>query len=378
MVCNVNIDAKCGLPVYTQVEVGQAHSCAVVSDGTIRCWGSSAYGRLGPEITDDKFKPFAIPDQTNAAAVATGWGHTCVLARDGKVSCWGANFNGNLGCTDSMLTMTPTRCTPFDAGMGVTQVAAGGEQSCARLATGRIKCWGRNDWGQAGNDSFESQYTPSYVVGISDAIAIAGGTWQTCTVLGNGSVFCFGDNEQGILGAGDQEGDRIGHPVPMFGIDGLKAKAIGVDVSETSSCVVLDDHSLRCSGDNSYGELGDGQTKSSSVPVLAQPSLKAQAVAVGDYVTCALVNSHSVKCWGRGAPYGGLGNGVYANSLDPVDVLLPTDVSFTAVTAKANHFCALSATGRIWCWGDNTFGQLGNDSYVWNSAVPVEVIAPVQ
>ncbi len=377
LVCNVNIDARCGLPVYTQVDVGQAHTCAVVSDGTLRCWGSSEFGRLGPEVTEDKFKPVVIPNQTNVVAVATGWGHTCVLSRDGKVTCWGANFNGNLGCTDLIYTMTPTRCTPFDAGTGVTQIEAGGEQTCARLANGRIKCWGRDDWGQAGNDSLSSQFTPNYVVGISDAIALAAGTWQTCVLLSTGQVSCFGNNERGILGAGDLGEVRIGHPVPMVGIDGVQAKAIDVDVSETSSCVVLDDHSMRCSGDNSYGQLGDGQTKSSAIPVLAQPSIRALAVAVADYVTCAFINSHSVRCWGRGSAFGGFGNGVYADSFIPVDVLLPAEVSFVAVTAQANHLCALSATGRIWCWGDNSFGQLGSDSYEWTSAVPVEVIAPV-
>lgn len=371
-VCNINTDGNCGPAAYTQVDVADTNTCAVVSDGTLRCWGGNAQGQLGPKTTGSHLVPFQIPDQQKVRSVATGWGSTCVLLWTGQVNCWGYNVNGQLGCLNPVTSNNGPQCTPFAPGSQVSGIVAGAERACARLTDGTVQCWGRNDHYDLGNGTNVNSFSPVVASGVVDAAAIATGLWQACAVIANGTAKCWGANDRAQLGNGTTAANSVATLV--YGEDGITDSVVAASPAEDHSCVLLADGSVQCFGENQYGQLGDGKTVASNVPVASQFPKPAIGIVAGAKFTCAIVGGGLVQCLGYGAS-GQLGNGAFAQSSTPVPVDLPEAVSVKSLAARYTHACALSVEGRLWCWGANSAGQLGNGATA-NSNVPVEVAAP--
>lgn len=379
-VCNINTDNNCGKAIYVQADVSEQHTCAVVSDGSLRCWGSNYWGQLGLDGQGIRPAPTPVPKQQFVLSVATGWGHTCALHRDGQVDCWGTDANGDVGCPNPLMLTSPQKCTPLDPSLGAVEIAAGGEHSCARLGSGKIKCWGLNAFGEIGNGTLptpgtvdSNAYTPVDVSDITDARHIASGVWYVCAVLSSGALECWGDNGAGNLGTGDRTGHAF--PTPVVGIDGgLSGYAVAVAGTGEHTCVLLGDGSIRCFGSNTDGQLGDNTTIDSLSPIPAQSPMTATALAVGGQLSCTLTSAGIIQCWGRNN-YGQLGDGSNVASQAPVTVLLPFAANFSTLVSKYYHSCALSTDGRLWCWGDNRYGQLGNGT-VGGGNIPVEARAP--
>ena len=371
--CNINTDGKCGPLVYTQVAVSDTFTCAVVSDGTVRCWGSNLYGQLGLAGTGDRGVPFLVPGRQNVRSVATGYGFTCTLLWTGQVDCWGVNFHGTLGCDSPAASDIGPLCTPYPSGSKVSELIAGGELPCARLEDGTVQCWGRNEYGQVGNGTNGHAFQPSTVINVANATAIASGVWRACAVIDNKTVKCWGNNVEGNLGNCTNENSDVG--VPVYGIDGISSTAASVSLSSDHTCVLMGDASIRCFGMDDAGQLGDGGGGQSWCPVISMyPTTPALSINVGDYFTCAQVGDDSVQCWGSG-DHGELGDGFFGGSTSPVTVALPDGVSIVSLATKYSHVCALSSAGRLWCWGWNANGQLGigNNN---DSAMPMEVAPP--
>lgn len=159
-------------------------------------------------------------------------------------------------------------------------------------------------------------------------------------------------------------------PSPVVGVDGIGTRALVASAGIQNTCFLLDDQSIRCSGLNDHGQLGNSQQTQSWVPIVAtKVPLPATQITVGSGFACAIVSSESVKCWGRGT-YGTLGNGAFTDSTTPVDVLFPAGVRVKQIAAKYDHICAIDTVGNVWCWGNNSFGQLG-DGTQRSSSVPV-------
>jgi alpha-tubulin suppressor-like RCC1 family protein len=379
-VCNVNTDGDCGPPVFTSVSVSERHSCAVVSDATLRCWGSNDLGQLGIPGAVIQRTPGAVPDRQNAASVAAGWGNTCVLLRDGRVICWGTDYNGDSGCPNPAHVYGPMQCDTFPSGSGMVEIASGGEHGCSRKFDGSLQCWGRNDFGEVGDGTSglpgsglnPHRYTPVAVPGIRQAVAITVGVWHSCAALGTGSVLCWGNNDTGNLGTGDTKSYAV--PTPVVGLDSAAGGAISVTAAAGHTCALMRDGSVSCFGDNALGQLGDGSTQASFVPVRVAGLGSVTAVAAGGHHTCAVVRSGSVVCWGRGTE-GQLGQGALVSSETPVTVELPPNVAIRSIASKYHHTCALSDEGKIWCWGANGDGRLG-DGTIENSDLPVAVPMP--
>jgi hypothetical protein len=184
------------------------HSCAIVAGGQVRCWGSGHNGRLG----DGSFRPIsAIPVSvsglTGATAIAAGIGHTCAVVSDGQVQCWGWNMSGQLGDgTNTNYAVIPTTVTGLT---GATAIAAG-LHTCATVSGGHARCWGDNDTGQLGDGTTTASRVPVAVNGLSGSTAIAAGYssygppygGHACAVGAGGEVRCWGLNSQGQLGNG--------------------------------------------------------------------------------------------------------------------------------------------------------------------------------
>ena len=373
-VCNVNTDGLCGKAKYVQVDVHAGTTCAVVSDGTLRCWGSNELGELKLDTLGDYFTPTIVPGVNNVKAVATGSVHTCVLLRNGSVTCWGLDPNGNIGCPNPTNNSGAFECNTLPASAQATKLAVGAENTCALLSNQQIDCWGRNDFGAMGTGTARvNAYSPVKVKGLSTALDVAAGFWHACAVLNTGAVQCWGNNDNGQLGTNNLVSQPA--PVGVRGLDGTSASAVMVATTTSSTCALLNDGSIRCWGDNKFGQLGTGDNVPSLFPVQVQSLSPALSVRTGSNCACAIASNKTVSCWGDNT-YGQLGNTTIASSTKPIPVPLPNGIAVAAIAHKVNHGCALTTQGSIWCWGDNTYGQIGNNDVTDYTCDPAQVADP--
>ncbi len=232
------------------VAAADSHSCAVVKGGKVKCWGDNAYGELGNRSTTDSITPVFATGVSKAKAVATGAFTTCALVSGGKITCWGDNAHGKLGSghKDPATSSLPISVS----GMAhAVAVSSGVDHSCALLAGGAVRCWGRNNSGDLGSSKSFST-VPLNVAGITRAIAISAGFRHNCALLANHKVVCWGNNHFGQLGNGKTRNSK--KPVTVKGIK----KAIAVSAGNDHSCAVLSNHTVRCWGRADGGTLGDG------------------------------------------------------------------------------------------------------------------------
>ena len=235
----------------------------------------------------------------------------------------------------------------------VTAIASGFGHNCALLGDGTVQCWGYNYNGQLGNGTATNGSVPSAVPSINTAVAIATGFYHSCALLSSGSVQCWGNNVDGQLGTGDRTNSTA--PISVSGITNAVAIAGGYG----HSCAVLKDGSIQCWGYNIHGQLGNGDLKDSNVPVQVSGITNGVAVTCSYYHTCALLSDGTARCWGDSALAGELGNGAMTPSSLPVAVTGVTDA--TAIASGDFHTCVKLSGGSIQCWGDNSYGELGND-----------------
>jgi len=281
----VSVSGITGLtPATTAVSVstGDSHSCAVMADGTATCWGSNGNGRLGDNSGTNSPVPVLVSGitgltaATTAVSVSTGDYNSCAVMADGTAKCWGWNTNGQLGdnsTTDSSVPVSVSGLTGLTAATTAVNVSVGAFHSCAVMADGTVTCWGYNGNGRLGDNSTTDSPVPVSVSGITGltaattAINVSVGTAHSCAVMADGTAKCWGNNANGRLGD-DSTTERY-VPVSVSGLTGLTAATTAVSVSTGTyhSCAVMADGTATCWGGNFDGELGDNSTTSSPVPV---------------------------------------------------------------------------------------------------------------
>jgi len=197
------------------VTAGSNHLCAVMSDGIVHCWGYFDEASLGsnqPGLSGLPYDPSTVTGVTGARQASAGLSHTCALLGNGHVVCWGANLEGQLGDGSGQYSRLAV-----DVGLqGVTQISSGWYHSCAVTAAGKVYCWGDNAFGQIGNDDIADALAPEAVVGIDDAVQVDGGQHHTCALHRDGTMSCWGRNENGELGDGTQDDSPV--PVRVSGL----------------------------------------------------------------------------------------------------------------------------------------------------------------
>lgn len=332
---------------------GCAHACALMASGGVKCWGYNQYGQLGDGTTTEKSFPADVSGlSSGVSAIALGCGHTCALLGTGGVKCWGYNKHGQLGDGTTTDRSTPVDVTGLSS--GVSAIAAGGDHTCAILAGGGVKCWGKNNSYQVGNGSSKDRYEPVEVSGISsEALVVTAGTAHTCALLSKGGVKCWGSNLNGALGIGFGKSGDIPVDVP-----GLSSGVLAVAAGDFYTCVLLAKGGVKCWGSNVDGSIGDGSTTSRPTPVdVTGLSTGVSAITAGAWHACALLATGGVKCWGNNGS-GQLGDGSLTNRNTPIDVWeLSSGIS--AIAAGSNHACAIMDTGGVKCWGHTKGVALG-------------------
>jgi alpha-tubulin suppressor-like RCC1 family protein len=395
--CEVDPDDP-GLAV-TQLAAGSSHVCALFEDGSVKCWGDHAHGQLGLGNTDghgdqvDEMGPglplVDLDSEASVSSLASGHDHTCALMSDGRVKCWGANSSGQLGIgewtnrgddADELGDELPS----VNLGFEVEDLCAGASYSCALSTGGAVKCWGDNEFGQLGQGDTANRggvgdelgdTLPAIDLG-GDAEAISCDSRHACAQMSGASLKCWGYNQDGQLGLEDSEhrgdaADEMGNALAAVDLDGAVSS---ISTRWSHSCALVDGE-VKCWGDNDNGGLGQGDdtprgasagSMGPNLDPVALGSFDTVELAVGFGHTCARSDAGEVKCWGfNGGGALGLGDtsargdnaGEMGSSLPPVD--LGNGESATALAVGNGFSCALLGEGRVKCWGSNAKGQLG-------------------
>ena len=340
------------------ITAGRNHTCALLSTGAVKCWGSNSNGQLGDGTTANRLTPTAVTGlPSDVTAITTGRNHTCALLATDAVECWGYNPDGRLGDGSTIDRLTPTPVTGLSS--DVTAITGGTRHTCALLATGAVTCWGDNNVGQLGDNTTNDRHTPTPVTGLpSDVTAITAGTEHTCALLATGAVHCWGNNASGQLGDNTTANQLTPTPVT-----GLSSDVTAISAGHFHTCALLTTGAVHCWGYNGNGQLGDGTTNDRHAPTpVTGLSSGVTAITAETFHTCALLTTGAVHCWGYNG-YGQLGDGTTIHRKTPTPVTgLSSGV--TAITAGRYHTCALLATGALTCWGDNTYGHLGDGTTI--------------
>ena len=349
------------------IQLGFDHSCLLTTTGNVKCWGSNKYGQLGDGTTEAQKKPVTtVSGLSGVRAIAVGAYHSCALTTTGGVKCWGQNEYGQLGNGEFGKDKYKNGPVPVSGLNGVREIVLGYSYSCALTTTGKVKCWGRNYYGQLGSGNDKDQPYPAESNYLSGVRALGAGTHHSCVVTKTGNVMCLGAGESGQFGDGTFTEWRV-KSEKVLNLSGVRAVALG----NYHSCALTTTGGVKCWGSNQYGQLGDGTTtgkkKGKNKPVKVDLS-SVRAIELGNHHSCALTTT-DVMCWGEN-DVGQLGDNTSKQQNKPVKVFGLSGVS--AIAVGAHHSCALTMTGGVKCWGYNFSGQLGNGRNI-NSEIPVDV-----
>jgi len=390
-----------------RLSTGDFHSCALV-DGSVRCWGFSGDGQLGnanvatigDDETPDRVAPVNLGSGRTVQAISSGDAHTCAILDDDAVRCWGFGGDGRLGYAGTKAIgddEAPGSAGPVNLGAGRTAkaISAGSGHTCALLDDDAVRCWGFADDGRLGYNSTDNvgdNETPAAAGPVDfgpgrTAKAVSAGGYHTCAILNDDTVRCWGFGDDGRLGYANTATVGRGCRLPTSGstcipaprtenlgpVDlgaGRTAKAISAGLAHT--CAVLDDGSVRCWGRGGGGRLGygnehsigDNESAGAAGPVDLGPGRTAQAIDAGGAFSCALLDNGAVRCWGFNsfgqlgyANTAPIGDGETPGSAGPVD--LGPGRTATAISLGALHMCARLDDGAVRCWGYGANGRLG-------------------
>ena len=357
------LGARASAQQPTQISAGEHHTCARMSDGSARCWGLNDAGQLGNGTTTDSRIPVLVSGlASGVVAIAGGDEHSCALMSDGTVRCWGSNFDGQLGDGTTTQRVTPVNVIGVANALAVSASTA---HSCALLSSGGVKCWGYNGDGQLGDGTTNDHLTAVSVSGITSAKRIEAGYAHSCAQLASGAVSCWGYNADGQLGNGGQNSSST--PVIVTPLAGATSIALGWD----HGCALLSDASVRCWGYNADGEIGDGTTTSRSSPVATSGVTTATRLAAGYNHACVLLTDGSMRCWGSNS-LGEIGDGTVGGLRQTPVAVVALSSPIIDIAVGHSHTCALRNDGLVQCWGANFAGQLGT-GLPDDSALPVTV-----
>jgi alpha-tubulin suppressor-like RCC1 family protein len=385
MLANVNVGhALVPLTGISKIAAGNGHTCAVTVSGTVKCWGLNFYGQLGDNTNVYRSLPVdviagpSLPPLAGVSAISTGLNHTCVLI-NGGAKCWGDNAKGQLG--DGSTTQRLTPVSVVGLGSGVVSIAAAASHTCALLSGGGVKCWGSNLPSRLGDNTVTQSSTPVDVLAgpgpgptfplLSGATLLSVGSQSehTCVIVGSG-VSCWGSDVYGQLGV----------DLPLLGVSRVALPVVNLGGAASTlalggahTCAVISGGVAQCWGNNSFGgQLGDNTRIDRRTPVnVVSLTSPIAAITAGSAHTCALTTGGGTKCWGNNN-YGQLGDNSMTEHLTPADVLgLTSGVS--AIAAGGEHTCALTTAGGVKCWGFNGYGQLGDNTNALRFA-PVDVL----
>ncbi|TAN57279.1 hypothetical protein EPN15_04850, partial [Patescibacteria group bacterium] len=275
------------------------HTCALKTDGSMVCWGNNASGQIGDNSTTQRNVPTQVSGLTAGTVkeIAAGGYHTCALKTNGSVVCWGDNTWGQIGDNSTTQRNVPTQVSGLTAGT-VKEIAAGDVHTCALKTNGSMVCWGYNTNGQIGDNTTTQRNIPTQVSGLTAGTVkeITAGV-HTCVIKTDGSMMCWGRNDYGQIG--DNTTTQRNIPTQVSGLTAGTVKEITAGFYHT--CSLKTNGSTVCWGSNTNGQIGDNTTTQRNIPaqVSGLTAGTVKEVTAGGYHTCALKTDGSTVCWGK-------------------------------------------------------------------------------
>ncbi len=335
---------------YGVVDGGFAHSVAANRDGGPSAWGLNFYGQIGDGSTLDRFTAVGVTGLTGIVDIQAGEFHTVALRNDGRVFTVGYNGQGQLGNGTTADSATAVQVS------GITDavaIAVGRNHTLVLLAGGTVKAFGVNGNGQLGDNSTTDRTSPVTVSSLTGAVAIGTGANHSLAVKSDGTAVAFGDNFYGQLGDGTNT-DRL-TPVSVSSLTGATRAASSA--SGNHSLFLKSDGTVRSTGHNAEGQLGDNSTTDRNTVVTVSGLTGVVALAAGESHSLALKSDNTVKSWGSNGE-GQLGDGTTTDRLTPVSVSGISSIK--SIGAGQFHSLAVSDTGVVYSWGRGSEGQLGD------------------
>lgn len=351
---NFCASGSCYPTVPVGIAVGFRHACAVLSDGSVRCWGDNANSQLGnSSVGGASFRPVAVVGLSGAIQIGSGGDHTCAVLNDNTVRCWGQNGLGQLGTgSSSAPTPAPTKVVGVS---GATSVATSTTHSCAVVSGGKVTCWG--DANKLGNGYSLSQPSSAVTLpGLSGVGSISVGDASSCAATSLG-VWCWGGNQMGQLGM-DPSATMEAYTPTMNAVNVLNGRVLAA--GETFTCVVKIGGDVFCWGDDP-ARSGDLQNwKGAAVSGISNVDAIGAGGHGGGQFVC-VQSAGKIFCWGNNQN-GQLGVKPEntSKSMTPLGPLGGLS-GVSAVAAGGAFVCALTGSHKVFCWGENFSGQLGLD-----------------
>ena len=375
---------------WQKISTSGYYTCAIASDNKVYCWGGGGGGALGNNNSVDSMLPVAVNTDgvlsgKTIKAVSAG-GSACVIASDSQAYCWGSNQKGQLGNNSLTDSLVPVAVDTSGAlsGKTIKAVSARGNDKCVIASDYQAYCWGENYSGSVGNGTITDPIAVPVAVDTSGVLSgktiksLAAGGSHACVIASDNKAYCWGRDIVNELGSAVRARSAV--PVAVIASGVLNGKTmVAISASVNNTCALDSDGKAYCWGSGNYGALGNGTAPyMSDAPVAVDTSgvLNGKSLVSIDTnmlgTSCAIDSAGKAYCWGSNG-YGALGNGLDSDSSVPVAVdtsgVLKGKV-LLSISLSDSGACTVDNNGKAYCWGDNSFGQLGNNSTV-GSRVPV-------
>jgi alpha-tubulin suppressor-like RCC1 family protein len=356
--------------VFRTIDAGSYHTCGITQTEIGYCWGFNQDGEVGNGTTALALSPAGVSGGLAFRQIYGGRYHSCGVTLAGDGYCWGSNLEGQLGREE-----TPFQSSiPVLNGRAITfgSISVGRSHTCGLALTGDALCWGSNVGGQLGFFTETSSVDTTGWVRTNEYFSrIAAGGLHNCGLVAfastspEGTALCWGFNDQGQLGTGNTitiYPDTTNLSTRLVS-GGLVFDSITAGYKHT--CALTAAGVAYCWGNNAYGQLGDGTTARSLVPVAVSGGLTFVALNAGYYHTCGITNTGAAYCWGRNSPTsiqesvgGQIGDGTTTDRSVPT--LVSGALTFQSISSGEVTTCGVTTGGVAYCWGDNEYGQLGS------------------
>src|SRR3989339_323433 len=347
---------------YTRIDSGSYHTCSIrANDSRVLCWGDGGYGKLGDGESTEKTNPTLTTDTSAYSSISTGSSHTCgIRTNDSRVLCWGESLSGRLGDgqngVDVLNPNLTTDTSPYKKGF-----SSGNETLVSILGNAFINNYENWSLGCRAYDFISySSWMNSSVMTILSNVAMVSVKINSTTNLSN-------ENIKGYCNATDIDGDDLIYQYQWYNgstvyINGTLFKEGTISARDQHTCGIrANDSRVLCWGYGDSGRLGDGEIDNNLEPNLTTDFSAYTSVSVGSIHTCGIrANDSRVLCWGDNY-YGQLGNGTTTDSIIPI--LTSDSSAYSSVSAGQYHTCGIRANdSRVLCWGESDYGRLGDGS----------------
>lgn len=359
----------------------ERHACALTKEGLVVCWGSNKHGQLGDGTNASREMPVLVVEAEStkpvpnekektpqgtafvAEKLAAGYDETCAI-KSGKVFCWGQRHE-RIYSDPGLYRRHPERVAGIS---NAVEIVAGFGFMCARSSCGTVSCWGENDVMQLGDGTDKKRLKPVTVKGLKNAVQVVADYGRACALLRNGTISCWGDR----------------HPIEeLKAASSWTGKIESISMGAGHMCLLLNNRKVVCQGSNAHGQIGNGaggckpdpndfmcggprsrckpkmicEKSDEFVEVKDLPDVK--AIALGGGFSCALGQSGRMWCWGKSS-FGQLGIGPADSGMEKLPRELEDLDGVVQMAPSSNHSCARVSSGKVYCWGQNVFAEIGD------------------